>query len=244
MAFKKVSLEAVADSVANAEVSDRASFLMKTYAHLTGAVFAWVFLMVLMHLTLSIDAKMTMLGWMSGYSIFLVLGAFVLASMVAHKWAASGASGALQYAGLGLYVVIEALFVYPMVFYASAYAGDPNVLPVAAGLTLALFAGLTAIVFITRKDFSFLRGVLGLSMLLLFGVFVAGMIFKFTLGILFISALVGLMCGYILYETSAVLHHFRSDQYVSASLVLFASLATLFYYILQLVMMFSGGGDD
>lgn len=241
MAFKKPSLglEAVGDSVAHAEVGERAAFLMKTYAHLMGAVFAWVFLMVVMDQVLSIENKISMLEMMSGYSIFLVLGAFMLASMVAHKWAASGSSGVVQYAGLGLYVVIEALFVYPMVFYAAAYAGDANVLPIAAGLTLLLFTGLTGIVFITRKDFSFLKGVLGLSMLLLMGVFVASMIFSFSLGLLFTSLLVGLMCGYILYETSSVLHHFRSDQYVSASLVLFAALATLFYYVLQLVLSMS-----
>ncbi len=239
MAFKKPALEAIADSVAHAEVGERAGFLMKTYAHLAGAVFAWVFLMVVMHLVLPVSVKNSMLSMMSGYSVFLVLGAFMLASMVAHKWAASGTSGVVQYAGLGLYIVAESIFVYPLVYYAAAYAGDPNVLPIAAGLTLALFGGLTGIVFITRKDFSFLKGVLGLSMLLLLGVFVASVIFGFSLGLLFTSLLVGLMCGYILYETSAVLHHFRSDQYVSASLVLFASLATLFYYVLQLVLSMS-----
>ena len=42
------------------------------------------------------------------------------------------------------------------------------------------------------------------------------------------------------YYTSNVLHHYRTDQYVAASLALFAAVALLFWYILQLVMRFSG----
>jgi FtsH-binding integral membrane protein len=37
-----------------------------------------------------------------------------------------------------------------------------------------------------------------------------------------------------------VLHHYRTDQYVAASLALFASVAILFWYILRIVIAFSG----
>ena len=43
--------------------------------------------------------------------------------------------------------------------------------------------------------------------------------------------------GYILYDTSNVLHHYRTDQHVAASLALFASLATLFWYMIRLLMI-------
>jgi FtsH-binding integral membrane protein len=42
-----------------------------------------------------------------------------------------------------------------------------------------------------------------------------------------------------MYDTSNVLHHYRTDQYVAASLALFASVAMLFFYVLRLVMAFS-----
>ena len=51
-----------------------------------------------------------------------------------------------------------------------------------------------------------------------------------------------LACGYILYNTSYVLHHYPVGMHVAASLALFASLTTLFWYVLQIVMAFSG--DD
>jgi FtsH-binding integral membrane protein len=38
----------------------------------------------------------------------------------------------------------------------------------------------------------------------------------------------------ILYQTSNVLHRFRTDQHVAAALVLFASVALLFWYILRI----------
>ena len=56
------------------------------------------------------------------------------------------------------------------------------------------------------------------------------------LGTWFIGGMVVLMCGFILYDTSNVLHHFRTDQHVAASLELFASLATLFWYVIQLLI--------
>ena len=75
-----------------------------------------------------------------------------------------------------------------------------------------------------------------------FGVIVAAMIFGFSLGLLFSFALVALACGYILYDTSNVLHHYRTDQHVAASLELFASVTMLFWYILRVLMLTSS--DD
>jgi FtsH-binding integral membrane protein len=40
----------------------------------------------------------------------------------------------------------------------------------------------------------------------------------------------------ILYDTSQVLHHYRTNQHVAASLSLFASVALLFWYVLRIVM--------
>jgi hypothetical protein len=47
----------------------------------------------------------------------------------------------------------------------------------------------------------------------------------------------------ILYDTSQVLHHYRTDQHVAASLSLFASVALLFWYVLRIVMSLSSDDD-
>jgi FtsH-binding integral membrane protein len=50
------------------------------------------------------------------------------------------------------------------------------------------------------------------------------------------AAMVVLACGYIMYDTSNVIHHYRTNQHVAAALALFASVALLFWYVLQLLM--------
>ena len=93
-----------------------------------------------------------------------------------------------------------------------------------------------AIVFVTRRDFSFLRSVLiwgGVGALLLI---VAGVIFGFELGVFFSVGMIVLAGGSILHDTSKVLHHYPEDRYVAAALELFASVALLFWYVLRLLM--------
>jgi len=50
--------------------------------------------------------------------------------------------------------------------------------------------------------------------------------------------MVALLAACILFQTSAVIRDYRPTQYVAAALALFASIATLFYWILRILMMF------
>jgi hypothetical protein len=157
-------------------------------------------------------------------------------SYVADRWASSATSVGMQYAGLGLYVVAEAVIFVPILYIAKAMDPTMGLIGSAAITTLALFGGLTAVVFITRKDFSFLRGILMFGGFAAIGLIVVAVLFQFTLGPIFIYAMIALACGYILYYTSNVLHHYRIGQHVAAALALFAAVALLFWYILQLFM--------
>jgi FtsH-binding integral membrane protein len=65
---------------------------------------------------------------------------------------------------------------------------------------------------------------------------VASMIFGFSLGIWFTVAMIFFASCYISYETSNVLHHYRTTQHVAASLALFAAVMLLFWYILRFFM--------
>ena len=68
------------------------------------------------------------------------------------------------------------------------------------------------------------------------GAIVAAIVCNFSLGVWFSVAMIALASGYILYDTSNVLHHYRTDQHVAASLALFASAALLFWYVLRLLI--------
>ena len=222
------------EPAAFAQPTDRAVFIRRTYAHLAGAILAFVGLEAVLLRLFTPEQVFGVLAW-SPYSWLLVLGAFMAASWVAQYWARSATSMPLQYLGLGLYVVVEALIFLPLLSIAANYYG-PKVIPTAAILTLATFAGLTLSVFVTRKDFSFLGPILTVGSLIALGLIVVAIFVGFDLGTLFSAAMVILMSGYILYYTSNVMLHYRTDQHVAAALALFAAIATLFYYILEIVM--------
>jgi len=64
-----------------------------------------------------------------------------------------------------------------------------------------------------------------------------------TKGIIFSAIMVLFASAAILYDTSQVLHHYRTNQHVAASLSLFASVALLFWYVLRIVMSLSSDDD-
>jgi FtsH-binding integral membrane protein len=171
---------------------------------------------------------------MLGTSWLLVLGGFVVVSWLSSRVAHSVKSMPAQYAALGAFVVAEAIIFVPLLYIANATA--PGVIRSAAAVTLFGFAGLTAVALITRKDFSFLRGLLMWGGIIALVLIVAGALFGFQLGTFFSVAMVALAGASILYDTSNVIHHFPEDRYVAAALELFASVALMFWYVLRLFM--------
>ncbi|MCC5024234.1 MAG: Bax inhibitor-1/YccA family protein [Candidatus Synoicihabitans palmerolidicus] len=175
----------------------------------------------------------TMIG--GQFSWLIVLGSFMAVAWIADKWARSDISPARQMLGLGLFVVAEAFIFLPLLFIATFYS-SPDVIPMAGIITLLLFASLTATAFITRRDFSFMRGVLTLVGFIALGVIVCSMLFGFNLGLLFSAFMVLFVAGSILYSTSNIIHHYRTDQHVSAALSLFSGVMLLLWYVLRILM--------
>ncbi len=224
------SMQSYADMAVAGERSD---FIAKTYAHLVGAVGLFVILeMVWFRIPGIEDLVATML--FNRISWLIVIGAFVGVSYLAETWARSTTSQGMQYAGLALYVAAESVIFIPILYLAQRM--DSQIIPTAAVGTLGLFGLLTLVVFVTRQDFSFLRTVLLFGGLAAMGFIVVALVFNFAPGIVFTYAMIALACGYILYHTSNVMYHYRIGQHVAASLALFASVALLFWYILQLYL--------
>jgi FtsH-binding integral membrane protein len=219
----------------------RLAFIRKTYIHLAAAIYAFV---ALEFLLFSVGFADWVMPWMVGsqYSWLFVLGAFMGVSWIANKWALSDTSVGMQYAGLFFYVLAEAVIFVPLLMFAQraqinlqGYAVD--VIPAAGVTTLIVFGGLTAVVFFTRKDFSFLGAFLGLAGFGALALIVISILFGgFQFGVWFSGLMVILACGYILYYTSNILHHYRTTQHVAAALALFAAVALLFYYILMIFL--------
>ena len=222
-------------SAAQAMPEERASFIRKTYLHLAGA--SLIFTLIEGYLITSgagLALAQTMLG--GRYSWLIVLGAFMGISMLAQWLANSQTSRALQYAGLGLFIVAESIIFLPLLFMAAVRSNSYEIFAQAGITTLGLFLGLTAVVFLTKKDFSFLGPILTIGGFVALGFIAAGIIFGFSLGNLFAFAMVAFAGGAILYDTSNILHRYNTNQHVAASLSLFASVALLFWYIIRIFM--------
>jgi uncharacterized protein len=224
--------------VSQAPDTQRQQFIQKTYLHLAGAIAAFVGLELVFFRTPLPDLMLNLIVRVP-FSWLAVIGGFALLGWLAREMATRTTSLTTQYVGLALYVVGEAIIFMPLLLIATRFS-SPEVLPSAAILTGLMFAGITAIAFTTKADFSFLGGFLTVGAFVALGLIICSVLFGFKLGIFFSFAMVVFASVAILYDTSNVIHHFTTDQYVAASLELFASVALLFWYILQILIQLTG----
>jgi FtsH-binding integral membrane protein len=236
MNFDETPYQATLGSLAvQAQADERADFITKTYLHLAGAIGLFVILEAV-YLNLLDMESITRMMFHSQVSWLIVVGLFMVVSYIADNWARSAVSKSTQYMGLGLYVVAESILFAPLLYIANRLSPDGSVITSAAVATLGLFGVMTAIVFFTRKDFSFLRSILMFGGIAAFGFIIVAAVTGFNPGPIFTYAMIAFACSFILYDTSNVLHHYRIGQHVAASLALFASVALLFWYVIQLFL--------
>lgn len=206
----------------------RSNFIWRTYGHVAAAILLFAGIETyLFDSGLASRIAAPMVGnWL------LVLGGFIVVSFIATHVANTVQTKPLQYAALVGFVVAEAIIFVPLLAFAMVKA--PGVIESAAGVTLLGTGGLTAVALITRKDFSFLRGILVWGGILALVAIIAAVLFGAELGTWFSVAMIGFAGAAVLYDTSNVLHHYPEDRYVGAALALFASVALMFWYVLRL----------
>jgi hypothetical protein len=214
--------------------AQRAQFIRKTYLLLALAILAFVVVEGFLFVSGAAGAILSVISLGGSIGWLVVLAAFMGVSYLANRWAMSDTSSATQYLGLAVYIIAEAVIFVPMIAIAMYASGDGSVLMKAGIVTLGLFLGLTATVFLTRADFSFLGPILAIGGFVALGFIVASALFGFSLGSIFAFVMVAFAGTAILYNTSNVMRTFNTNQYVAASLVLFASIALLFWYILSI----------
>ena len=220
--------------VAQARPSERAEFIKKTYLHLAGAVAAFI-VVEFVFFALGIAEFLGRFVAGSQFGWLAMLGGFMLLGYLSSSFASKAGDINAQYTGLGIYVLGEAVMFAPILWIANVYA--PGAISSAAVVTLFLFAGLTAVVFTTGQDFSFLGGALKVFGMIALGLIVCSFLFKgLTLGIWFSFAMVAFAGVAILYQTSQVMKRYPTDYYVAASLALFSSVMLLFWYVLRIFM--------
>ena len=176
----------LSDSAANSLPVERAAFIRRTYFHLAVALLLFTgleYYLVNAPFAANLAASMT-----GGMSWLIVLGLFMAVSYIANKLALSGGSEQMQYLGLGLFIIAEAIVFLPLLFIATHFGGE-GLIPTAGLMTLLLVGGITATVFIT-KDFSFMGGVLSIGGFVALGFIICSMIFGFSLGLIFSAVMI------------------------------------------------------
>lgn len=216
--------------VSEASVEDRSNFIWKCYAHVVGAILAFA----------AIESYLIQTGLAESIAALsmefplLRIGAFLLVGWGGAHLAHKLVSVQAQYAVLAIFVFVYAVVFAPILLMATEYA--PGMIDTAAGITVLASIGLIATVMITRKDFSFLRGMLVWAGMLALVAIIGSIIFGFHMGTWFSVAMIGFAGAAILYDTSNIMHHYPQDRYVAASMALFASVALMFLYILRMLM--------
>lgn len=116
---------------------------------------------------------------------------------------------------------------------------NPSIVMTALGGTGVIFLGLSGYALTTRKDFSFMAGFLMVGMFVVLGAALLNIFFGIPALFLTINAAVVLiMSGFILYETSSIIHGGETN-YIMATASLFLSILNLFQALLHLLGAFS-----
>lgn len=213
---------------------ERVEFYKKTYAHVGGGILVFIiFEYLLLQSASVVEFSLSMI---QGYRWLLMLGGFMLITNYAESTAMRTSNKNLQYMAYALYIFAEAFIFVPLIYIAIVYTEGFKVLEQAGIVTLSLFIGISAIVFITKKDFSFLRAGLTVGFFIALGLILAGVLFGFDLGLWFSVGMCVLAAGSILYQTSNLVHKYGTEDYIPAALGLFASLMLLFWYVLQIFL--------
>jgi len=238
-------------TVAQEAGSERVRYLQKVYGLLfTGIVvyFAASILPVLGAMT-GIPAAQSVVSAASGMpwilSFILIIGSAWIAQMVSMKPGVN----LLAFYGFAL---IFGFLTIQLIAYAMVVTGTPQAPNVVGGLTLVgqalgttvlAMGGLTAYVFISKKDFSFLGGFLTVGLFMLIGIalvsWIAGFFIDTNWSVLNLGLSIAatfLFLGYVLYDTSRLLHHFTTDMVVPAALALLIDFIILFRNILFILM--------
>ena len=215
--------------------SERAAFLRKVYGILFLGILGfaatlWASANVPVVHDWSMSIGRAIYGSRFGWLLYMAI--FIGGSMAVHSVAERKVLG---WVAFGVWAFVLALLVSPIVLMVNGMADGATIISQASGLTALVFGGLTAYVLYTGSDFSWLRGALTVLFFALMGVALLGWLMGFTLGLWYSLAVVMMFAGYILYDTSQILHRLPTTMAMSGAILLFTDVVLLFKHLLILL---------
>lgn len=229
-------------SVATVSVAERLKFLQRVYGWMTAAL-----LVAALGAVISIQTGLVMMTFGHGIvgAILITLawiGLAYAARAVRHK-------PVVNVLAYGVYALFTGVVVSGIVFVAMLMAqannvGENTYVLQALGLTALVFGGLTFYAFVTKRDFSVMRGFLMVGLIGLIG---AGLINLFVqssvLGLIISVGGVLIFSGYILFDTQKILKTYPQSEHVAASMELFLDFVLLFIHMLRIILYLASGRD-
>jgi uncharacterized protein len=213
----------------------RRTFMLRVYQHIALALAVFVGLEVALF-TGGIAEMLFEFFFLgdSGATWLLMLGGVMIVNWFAAQAVADLSNIGRQYMGLFAIAAAQSVIFAPFLYYVFTYEGTAPVIN-AAVITGIGFAVLSIIGLTTATDLSFMRGFIMWGFGLALVAIVGALLFGFNLGTWFSVAMIGLAGGAILYQTQQALRHYPEEAYVAAAAGLFASIMTMFWYVLRLL---------
>lgn len=211
-------------TAATAPLAERVGFIRKVYGlFFVGILFA----MVGVGIGFSFPSIMLAIIEHRWISLFVLIGAVI------------GTQAVRLVKGINLlalfgFTTLMGLLLSPLL--AVLAINNPKSIVQSGVLTLGIFGGLTVYAFVSKKDFSFMKGMLtvGLTVVVLsviLNLFIASSAFSF--GIAVASLL--LFSGYVLYDTQQIIHRYPTNEYVAGALDLFLDVYNIFLALLRIL---------
>ncbi|HWW75395.1 MAG TPA: Bax inhibitor-1/YccA family protein [Pyrinomonadaceae bacterium] len=212
------------ETAARASVEERVGFIRKVYALFFAAT-----LFAIGGVLAGLSYKPLLLfAYQHPLVMFLVMiGGVMGAQAVRHV-------RGLNLAALFGFTTLTGVVISPLIAVISQI--NPGSILAAGVLTVGIFGGLTAYVFVSKKDFSFMRGMVTTGLIV---VVLAGVVNIFlgsgALGFAVAAATLLLFSGFVLYDTSNIIRRYPVNEYVAGALDLYLDAFNIFLALLRIL---------
>lgn len=212
-------------TAADVSVGERVEFIRKVYGLFFAATLFGVGGSLLGFMFPPLMVAFASHPWIA---FFLMIGGVIAAQAVRHR-------PGVNLVALFGFTTFTGLVISPLLYVISRQ--NPASIFQAGALTIGIFGGLTAYVFVSDRDFSFMRGMLVVGLVIvilgsLLNVFMAG---SSALGFgLAVGALL-LFSGFVLYDTSNIIRRYPTNEYISGALDLYLDAFNMFLALLRIL---------
>jgi FtsH-binding integral membrane protein len=134
--------------------------------------------------------------------------------------------------------------VYVALLMGSMHGDSSQYVVQAFGLTALTFGGLTAYAFVSKRDFSFLRGMLTVGVFAILGLLILEFFIEssiLALGTSFLAVLV--FGGFTLYDTQKIVRTYPANEHIAGAVTLFTNFVLLFMHILRILLILASGRE-